>query len=276
MKFYDFLLNEDIDLFKKIEKDCSEIFYIYFKTNRFFYRGMKAPITTLTKKTPRMDRRPTDTDILFHDIADEYFYEKFKWKPRSESVFATSSYKVSEEYASGGSTSIIFPFNGFKYIWSPKIPDAYSELFAKSNAHIEWRRNYYPSVIGNSDGYWINNSGKKVQNLETLDNTTNLEITLSTGKDYLHKITYYWNPDTRKKSEEIWKWVPQVSERDYILSKLEPYLKSYIDKNIGSCLTSHDGNEIMFKCSNYYLLPVSSSTAPYLMFDPVMMRNLKK
>jgi len=105
-------------------KECSQ----FLKLKKIFYRGSNSiniREENYKKVVPRTDRKPKDTGVYTHDLLDELFYDKFKWKPRSEGVFVTPSYSEANVY---GRPYIFFPTNNFKYIWAPKIKDLYNEL----------------------------------------------------------------------------------------------------------------------------------------------------
>jgi hypothetical protein len=53
------------------------------------------------------------------------FLEKFGWAARSEGVFATGNSKEAAYY---GNVYAIYPVDGYKYIWSPKVKDLYTHL----------------------------------------------------------------------------------------------------------------------------------------------------
>lgn len=55
------------------------------------YRGFKSIPEIGAIKKVRKDRKPRDLDINTHNKVDEYFYEKFGIKFRSQSLFCTGS-----------------------------------------------------------------------------------------------------------------------------------------------------------------------------------------
>lgn len=106
---------------KKITKECSEICYEYTMTNAFLYRGSH-PYDSFDKIIPRMDRKPMNTNPEVSAMFDEEFEKLFGWKPRSEGVFCTGRNVRSELY---GDPYIVFPKNGYQFIWSKRINDLY-------------------------------------------------------------------------------------------------------------------------------------------------------
>jgi hypothetical protein len=116
------------DKFKIIEKECSEICDIYRKKGgiSFLYRGSENYYSQFQKIKPRTDRIPTDTNPEMSNYLDELFYKKFGWKPRRTGVFCTGD--LMKTYHYGNSSYIIFPKNGFEFIWSNTIKDLYNLL----------------------------------------------------------------------------------------------------------------------------------------------------
>lgn len=69
----------------------------------------------------RKDRRPKDTPLEVHNWFDGMFKKKFGWKARSEGVFASTNPNGLEPF--GKHTYLMYPANGYSYVWSPKIED---------------------------------------------------------------------------------------------------------------------------------------------------------
>jgi hypothetical protein len=105
-----------IETLNSIKKDYSEIFEIYRKTNSFLYRGSDK-YSKFGFKKPRTDRRPVTSSKQIHDLLDKLFYEKFKWKPRTEGLFVANTHYYASDF--GQNVYLIFPKNGFKYIAEP-------------------------------------------------------------------------------------------------------------------------------------------------------------
>ncbi len=84
------------------------------------WRGTKHRIKDIKKLTSRVDRRPLDTPKEVHDWFDDAFKKEFGWKPRSSGVFTCPSKFHVEVF---GKPYLIYPINGYKYIWSKHISD---------------------------------------------------------------------------------------------------------------------------------------------------------
>lgn len=81
-------------------------------------------------------------------IFDEFFYKKFRWKPRSEGVFTIGDIKsIRGVY---GIPYIFVPIGEYKYLWSPDVDDLYEEIdyedysdeFDDFNLEDDWENRY--------------------------------------------------------------------------------------------------------------------------------------
>ncbi len=117
-------LTEEKDIFT-ILKDNS-LFKLYLSnSNNYIYRGVNHSIETFSKYKRRKDRTPKDMPIEYHKLFDRLFNKKFGWKARSAGVFATSKINATRTY---GTPYIFVPEEPFKFIFSPKVADLYSEV----------------------------------------------------------------------------------------------------------------------------------------------------
>jgi hypothetical protein len=71
-------------------------------------------------KEVRMDRKPRDLHIRWHELMDNFFKEKFGIPFRSASVFTSGSKHSASMY---GIPHIVIPEGNFKFCWSPQIQD---------------------------------------------------------------------------------------------------------------------------------------------------------
>jgi hypothetical protein len=119
--------NEELkyDITEKLINDCSEFLEVLEKIhnniNNCLWRGSHRGTKDIDKFIPRIDRIPTDTAEWLHNEWDKMFKEKFGWKARSEGVFVTSRYSFASGF--GNAAHLFFPFDGYKFIWSPNIED---------------------------------------------------------------------------------------------------------------------------------------------------------
>ena len=96
----------------KIRENCKP----FLSEKVIMYRGSKKDIPLMRKTRRRKMRKPKDTDIRIHKIADKFFMKKFGWKPRTQGVFAVGSRTSAMSY---GRPYYFFPIGKFRYVWSP-------------------------------------------------------------------------------------------------------------------------------------------------------------
>lgn len=243
-----------------LRKECSEIVDLYKKTNKLFYRGLKNKSQKeMVKIVPRTDRAPKDTTEELHDLADDFFKRTFGWKARSEGVFATPKITDAAGYEQGfglgAGAHIIFPANGFKYVWSPEIQDAYENIFKdyedESNFIDEWSEEYGPE---SENGEW-KKGNKRINSPEELKYMINFDV-LAPDEEGGYEAEVYFEKNGRE-WDEIWTWVPYVTLKDWIShNSVEDKLNSYMDTGIERAI--YKENEVMFKCKYYYAIPTET------------------
>ncbi len=186
MKLQTFL-NEDTDIdFDTVLKECSEIVDIYKQIKSFLYRGSKHNFAQdITKITPRTDRRPLDSSVEVSRKLDDEFYKRFKWRPRSEGVFCTSTLSNAHTY---GDSYIFFPKNGFKFVWSRKFEDFYS------NIYDAYYSEYYTTVDINK---FFTLEDKYMDFEKIVSEYTNRDIkdAIEIGHEMMFKCDYYYMAD---------------------------------------------------------------------------------
>jgi len=135
-------MNEEIevnDLISILKKDCKKFikFVGLYNPPALVYRSIKGSNDDYTTRTPRTNRKPTDTPLYVQEIMDVLFYERFGWKPRSGGVFtATGGF---EGY---GVPHVFFPIGDFKFVWSPEVRDLFIDLNKLHLYKIEMRHPY--------------------------------------------------------------------------------------------------------------------------------------
>jgi hypothetical protein len=110
-----------IDILKDIFADCSDIMKIYYHTWPNCLRRASEKSFSFKKVTPRTNRKPLDTNPEIHDAMDKVFKELFGWNVRSEGVFTTANLGYVHQF--GPYRYIIFPMNGFKYVYNKRGED---------------------------------------------------------------------------------------------------------------------------------------------------------
>lgn len=108
--------NNNDELIAFIKENCKQ----YFKqTKSPVFRGMKANPNTFIYQQ-RSDRKPRDSREDTHQIADEYFKEKFGHPYRSDVTFVVGYMGDAEQY---GLPHYVIPIGDFTFCWSPKVRD---------------------------------------------------------------------------------------------------------------------------------------------------------
>ena len=150
------------------------------------WRGVSGHIQLPAFSTQKVktNRGPTDSSKEIHEVLDNYFKSKFGIKFRSNAVFTTGRCHVAEEY---GDAFIVFPIGEYKYIWSPKILDAYrffDNKKSKENRSDENRHGYGD----------ITHALNLTSPLPPADSDEYTEII----KKYLEKVNPYIDHDLKK------------------------------------------------------------------------------
>ncbi len=110
-----------------IKKKCQPFIREITKNNPkqlLMYRGASTN-TDMFTKSPRTDRRPTDTPQDVHDALDNAFNDMFGWKARSTGLFCTGSRRVASGFSNWNNPHMIFPNGKYDYLWSDKLADLY-------------------------------------------------------------------------------------------------------------------------------------------------------
>lgn len=243
---YTYYLRQSLNL---IKAECSQIIQEYDKMGRILFRGTNSKRMTeisenIFKVYPRNDRRPKDTSWKYQEDIDYIFNKKFGWKPRAEGAFVIGLASTASTY---GKLYGFFPINGYKYLWSDKYDDLYSDYFENKPNEEE----YDPFANG---GHWEDGEGDTI-NIYYLENDDDF-IRKEYYNDSLNIKLYYKNPDN--KNHYIIKhihWVPNLTKEDWENTHItdEDVVDTYNDANLRSSMCKQR-TEIMFKCKYYYLI----------------------
>lgn len=288
-KLSDMNMKKFDEITKMIKKDCSQYYRFLIKNFKnkkvhnfpFLWRGTYARgDADISKVIPRKNRQPKDMPGDLHEILDDYFYKKFGWRPRSEGVFCAAARSTAEGY--GDRPFLIFPFDGYKYLWNKKVDDLYSkmegsEYFGTPEDQYYFEDEYYQEYEegdGNGTYYYegedTGESSKEAAVAEVVDSLYD-EYREDDQYDELdeynlRKVIEY---DVEGKLE----WVPDKTLEEFTEKKIEEwesnrddYLKdlvsNYTNKNLEVAMTNHPKHEIMIDCKAYYI--VHSSWQNYL------------
>lgn len=122
-KFINEATVDDEKMVSTLRKECSQ--WLEEMGDRRVWRGFKGGVTKTTKKFPRQDRRPLDMPMVVHNTLDDLLKKKFGWKPRSQGVFVANDPRFADNF---GKSYLIWPCNGYKYIYNKDIGDLYQVL----------------------------------------------------------------------------------------------------------------------------------------------------
>jgi hypothetical protein len=85
------------------------------------WRATNKDIKGIQKFSARQNRQPRDTPLEVHKWLDDWFKKNFGWRARSQGVFAASTSGGIQMF--GKNVNLIYPCNGYKYIYSNSIHD---------------------------------------------------------------------------------------------------------------------------------------------------------
>jgi len=144
-----------------IKKNCSEYIRELRSGRNLFVRLSESykPIdhNKILIIPPKSDRIPIDTPKDVHHVIDNLLKAKFGWKPRSEALFVWITEQKNPRwnwYSFWKEVRLIFPIDGYKYVYSSMIGD----LFLKYETFLN---DYdYPIYPDSYDDNKINNDIK--------------------------------------------------------------------------------------------------------------------
>lgn len=116
-----------VDVARTIVRDCKPYLLEHEQFDKNpLYRGMRiSQKKPLAERQVRQKRKPRDTDMLMHQLWDQWFLQNFGKQYRSNALFVTGSGAVADEF---GTIHIVFPLGQFDYVWSPKVKDLTNEV----------------------------------------------------------------------------------------------------------------------------------------------------
>lgn len=173
------------DNFDDLRKGCmpflKDIKPVVNRQWHFLYRGFQRNEGDFFFKTPRKDRRPTDSDWLWHKALDYAFDQKFGVRARSTGTFCKK--KTPTGY---GLDKIIFPINKYSCIWSRDVSDAY--LYEPSLVGVSSPEQLYPEATKTVGSYFDTNFTDAVRGLAVANNMN--EIVLISKSFYAIDIRF--------------------------------------------------------------------------------------
>lgn len=223
-KYYNFINEETITvqqtskILDKIFEECKPYIDLMKSCDgqRLLFRGFRDEITIKEIKH-RWNRTPIDTPQEIHDFLNDKFNKKFGWNARS-GVFCYLK-EIKNVTTGYGNPYILFPIGDFKYLWSNKVHDLYSDHEIEMNDYLEYTK-YTDEKIDND---W---------------------------KNFCHTH----NCDINNK-EKFNKFINKLDKK-YITDFLN-YLEVLVDtyKNTDIC-NANETKEILINCDSYYLIDI--------------------
>jgi len=110
----DNLMKVNIDYLKDVKK-------LLGQRRHYLTRGVHGLSDYIVKQT-RQDRKPTDSNLIWHNALNAAFKKKFGIEARSKSVFCA---KLSSGY--GSHNYMVLPIGDFYMLYSPVYPDLFLE-----------------------------------------------------------------------------------------------------------------------------------------------------
>ena len=253
MRLKGYLTEEKValaDIIDTIHKDCKPILKEIQKAKKFVWRGSTKYVLDMKKVTHRQNRRPGDTPQEIHDHINKEFKRTFGWPARS-GVFATGSFKEAKSYGAG---CLFFPIGKFNFVWSPNIPDFFTEV--EGSDYIN-----YEAGNGGLDDWkveeeWDDEYGQGNNGVWSYDGQ---EVSSGDRNDIIEELDLLLSDFDRR----LLKWIPDVTYDEYWENEVANWeqnrdeyydgiVEQYVNRNIVKAI--HSDNEIMFQCKEYYLV----------------------
>lgn len=229
-----------------IAKECSEfIKETEFSVDKIYrlsnavYRGVDNLRTVVASFDGNIVRPARDSNKLLHKLLDKFFVEHFGFPYRSKGTFVTANETTASGYGYAG---IFFPVNGYSYVFSKEIEDAYTAFQNTKSSHVAPGSSVlYKRII--VDMY---NEVMKLFDEYLSDNDVNDPISPHVRDTYFASFSRALENGFLPNIENEWftiveKWL-----------KRNP--KIYQNTGIKELTSSKKRNEIMFSCKKYYLI----------------------
>jgi len=288
VRFKKYLIEDrqsESEVIQLIRKNCSEALNAMSQAKYVLWRGTNRTLNGLIGEfTPRIDRKPRDTNKWLHDVLDKEFRKEFGWGVRSEGIFATTARNQADAF--GNYTYLFFPFDGFKFVWSDDITDLTNALFSfnydlsdEKLVNERWllykyAKDEYIDLIspdyktGGGRGYWETDNTyppRKFRDFQEIFDYYGPETKIGRiDMPYEQFVLDFITPDGLKVSA-VWYEVVTTSDlmklvgvaRKNFIKAAEEYIEysiipKYRDDGLKAALYSR--SEISFKCSKYYMV----------------------
>lgn len=262
------LFDLDQRIIELVTKDCQP-FLQQLDSPIPLYRGMSQNNNITTPKTVRMNRRPSATNRFITNKFDELFAPICGFKPRTQSIFCTGDKSQAMDY---GHTHIVFPKGDFKFIWSDKIKDFYTDIIYSARLYIngnakDMTTDFTDAFIGVIDELYPEQNTLSVIKDVFGEKALSL-INISGFNAFIRHIA--------KEAETLGVQARNILGRYYEVLLTELYPDMYSTTNLSDAVKS--GKEIMLHCNEYYAIPAydfarsTRKSAEQLMFDLISKR----
>jgi hypothetical protein len=105
---------------------CDQYLSSFDGKPKYLWRGFGTKnFHGVVEKGPIRNRKPRDTPEWIHVIADQWFFDTFGARYRSEAMFCFGTKAAASFY---GNIYLIVPTDEFTFCWSPKYIDLFSEI----------------------------------------------------------------------------------------------------------------------------------------------------
>lgn len=196
----------------KVEKDCSEAIIAVKAANNFFYRGHINKAPDIFIEQPRSDRRSLSTPKHISNYIDKWFEENGFDVRRSNSSFVTGSKGLATTYQrwmDKGSLAIVFPTDGFKFSWSPKVRDLFIKILPELDYDYKGLNPWNGVKAFNAIGSKILSDLLKVSKYQT----DNIVDALKSRNEIMITNTKLYSFDADKYTDKLKDIFPDIKNR---------------------------------------------------------------
>ena len=112
-----------------LKRECQPFLQATNNLEYNLYRGIRSIIPfdgqILHSTRCPIGRRPKDSPLFLHKVADKWFFDKTGIAFRSNAIFCTGNAAEAIEY---GAVYLMIPIGNFDFCYSPKVEDLYKEF----------------------------------------------------------------------------------------------------------------------------------------------------
>jgi len=138
--------------------ECSEFIDEIKDCGKLLYRGVFNVEYDIERFRNSVGyRKPVTTDYTVHTKLNYYFNKIFGWNVRNGAFAYLDSNELTSRFTAdyGDATYIMFPVDGYKYCWSPKVTDLFCDYQDEMSGDAFYSKELNGLDEKNID-YWIN------------------------------------------------------------------------------------------------------------------------